>query len=64
MTLLYCLGVPFYQISNLIGGSLSLPSGMLYDPLPGVFVDIRFGGIAAPFRHTLHCHHQVQIAIK
>ena len=53
MTLLYCLGVPFYQISNLIGGSLSLPSEMLYDPLPVVVVDIRFDGGPAPFQHTL-----------
>ena len=45
---------PFYQISNLIGGSIKLPSETLYDSLPVVIVDIRSGGSPAPFRHTLH----------
>jgi hypothetical protein len=44
---------PFYRISNQIGGNIKLPSKTLYDPLPVVIVDIRFGGSPALFWHTL-----------
>jgi len=47
-----------YQINNLIGGSIKLPSETLHDPLPVVFVEIRFGVGLAPFRHTLQYKYQ------
>ena len=48
-----CFGIKMFndtkQISNLVGGSIKLPSETLYDPLPVVIVDTRFDGSPAPF---------------
>jgi len=43
----------FYHTSNLIGGSIKLPSETLHDTLPVLFVEIKFGGSPAQFQHAL-----------
>jgi len=48
MILVDRLGVFFYQISDLIGGSLILPWDTLYNPSPIVFVERIIGGGPAP----------------